>query len=134
MSFNFKMVARKNPLDPSAPEKYYASPVYSGEITMRQLSKRIAEISTVSTVDVVAVLEAFLQQIPKELAEGKIVRLGDFGSFRLTLGSEGLEDLDKFNSAHIKKLRPRFMAGKEFLNMTSDIKYVKEQTPQATKP
>ena len=56
---------------------------------MRGLAKRISDISTVSSVDVMAVLEALFQVVPGELADGRIVRCGDFGSFSTTLQSEG---------------------------------------------
>lgn len=56
---------------------------------MRGLAKRSSDLSTVSPVDVMAVLEACFQTVPAELAEGRIVRFGDFGSFFTTLQKRG---------------------------------------------
>ena len=65
--------------------------------------------SVIKEMNMVADLEAFLQQMPQELIEGRIVRLRYFGSFMLTHSSEGVVDPYKFTSMNIKKLRPRFM-------------------------
>ena len=89
MSVEYNVVARKNPRDTTAPAKYYPSIVSTSEISLRQLSQKISSISTVSSVDTVAVLEAFLQVLPDELANGNIVRLGDFGAFWLRTKSSG---------------------------------------------
>ena len=85
MSTKYTVIARRKPGDPTAPEKYYPSVKSSGRITLRQLSKQIAEISTVSSVDTLAVLEALLTLIPREISNGNIVNLGDFGTFRLRI-------------------------------------------------
>lgn len=94
MAIKYKVVPRVNPSDRTQPPKYYAQAISTGKTTLRPLSKKIAQISTVSSVDTVAVLEAFLQLIPDEIAEGRIVKLGDFGSFSLTRKSQGTPNED----------------------------------------
>ena len=126
MAFKFKAIPKKNPRNPAAPAKYYASPTYSGEVTIRQLAKKIAEVSTVSSVDTMAVLEALLQIIPQELIEGRIVKLRDFGTFRITLSSEGVATADVLSSSNIKKLRLNFRPSKEFSDLTGTVKYAKD--------
>ena len=85
MPTKYNVISRRNPLDPQAPHKFYPSVVSGGRITLRQLARQISEISTVSTVDTMAVLEALLTIIPREIADGNIVELGEFGSFRLRI-------------------------------------------------
>jgi len=81
MSVKYNIVERPNPRDPEAPKKFYPSVQASGRKTLRQLSKRITQMCTVTGPDTLAVLESLLTIIPEELAEGRIVELGDFGSF-----------------------------------------------------
>ncbi len=81
MSATYNVIARGNPGDANAPKKYYPSFKSNGRVTLRQLPKQIAEISTVSSVDTMAVLEALLTIIPREIAAGNIIQLGEFGSF-----------------------------------------------------
>ena len=49
-----------------------------------------------------ASVEAFIDLIPERLIQGYIARLGDFGSFNITLCSEGAATADKFTMAMIK--------------------------------
>jgi len=84
-----------------------------GEATLRQLAKRIAEIFTVSSIDTLAVLESLLTVIPSYLLDGKIVRLGDFGSFRLTVSSEGADTEGNFSKDLIKSANLNFRPGKQ---------------------
>lgn len=129
MSVKFNVVERGNPQAPEAPKKFYPSIQSSGRKTLRQLSKRISQMSTVSSADTLAVLESMLTVIPEELAEGNIVELGDFGSFWLRSSSDGAEELGKVTPSHVTNLLPRFNPGKEFKQVLAAIKLVK--APQA---
>jgi predicted histone-like DNA-binding protein len=94
-------------------------------MTVRQLAKRISSISTVSVADTMAVIEAFLEVVPQALAEGNIVRLGDFGSFSLAVNSEGSVDAPTLSKNQIKKVSVRFRPGKEFTNVTNAVEFTK---------
>jgi len=111
MAVQYGVVQRPNPNDPSAPKKYYAVARSSGDTTLRVLAEEISAISTVSTIDTLAVLESLLQVIPNHLLSGRIVRLGDFGAFRLTLESEGADTEENFSKALIKRVRLNFRPG-----------------------
>ncbi len=125
MSVNYKPVPKKNPSQQAEPPKYYAQVVSSGEMSMRQLAKQITAISTVSSADTMAVIEAFLEVVPQALADGKIVRLGDFGSFNLTASSTGAADPAALTSAAINKVTVKFRPGKEFAKVIETIDFVK---------
>ena len=125
MSVNYKPVAKKNPSQQAEPAKYYAQVVSNGDMTTRQLAKQISAISTVSAADTMAVIEAFLEVVPQALADGKIVRLGDFGSFSLTVNSEGAVDALTLSKNQIKKVSVRFRPGKEFTVVTNAVEFTK---------
>ena len=125
MSVKFNVVERGNPSNPAAPRKFYPSIESSGRKTLRQLAGQIAQISTVSSADTMAVLEALLTTIPQELAAGNIVELGDFGNFWLKTNAEGAETADKVRAAQINTLLPRFNAGKEFKKVLDAIEFEK---------
>ncbi|MDP1715704.1 MAG: HU family DNA-binding protein [Anaerolineales bacterium] len=97
----------------------------SGHETMRQLAEQIAQISTVSSVDTMAVLEALLTIIPQELSAGNIVELGDFGNFWLKANADGADTADAVRSSQITTLLPRFNAGKEFKKVLDTIEFEK---------
>lgn len=125
MSVKYNAVPKRDPRDLSAPPKYYPSVVKSGETGLRKLAKRIAEISTVSTIDTVANLEALLIVLPQELADGRIVKLGDFGTFWLRTKTQGSDTPDEVNAKNIINVLPRFTPGKEFKQVLDKINFKK---------
>ena len=123
MTVKYTIVARGNPQDPDAPKKYYPVAKSTGETTLSKLAERAAEMSTLSSVDLAAALEALLTVIPRELAAGNIVRLGDFGSFSLRVRSEGSETEDQVSSRNITKRIIVFRPGKRFTRVVDDIEF-----------
>jgi predicted histone-like DNA-binding protein len=125
MTVKYNVVERGNPANREAPKKFYPSIASTGRKTLRQLAGRISEISTVSSTDTMAVLEALLKTIPQELADGNVVELGDFGNFWLKITSEGVETADAVRATQINTLLPRFNAGKEFKKVLATVEYEK---------
>ena len=126
MPIPYKLVQRANPSDRSLPQKFYAQSINKGRTDLRTLSNRIAQISTVSSVDTMACMEAFIQVVPDEMAEGNIIKMGEFGSFYLTLQSEGAETQDDFTSGNIKRYSIHFRPGKLFKAVLNNAGYKKE--------
>jgi len=125
MTVKFNVVERGNPSNPAAPKKFYPSIESSGRKTLRQMAERISQISTVSTADTMAVLEALLTTIPDELAAGNIVELGDFGNFWLRSDSEGADTAEAVRASQINSVLPRFNPGKEFKKVLDAIEFEK---------
>ena len=127
MSVKFNIVERPNPQDREAPKKFYPSIQASGRMSLRQLSKRISQMCTVSSPDTLAVLESMLAIIPEELANGNIVELGDFGSFWLRNNAQGAEAADKVSASQVTNVLPRFNPGKEFKKALTGVDFEKVQ-------
>ena len=125
MAIHYVMTQRVNPRDLTAPRKFYAVAKSSGEESVRQLSTEISKRNGLSTADVFAVLESFIDLIPERIADGKIVRLGDFGSFNLTISSEGTDKAEDFNSSLIKSNSLNFRPGKLVQKVLNDVEYKK---------
>jgi predicted histone-like DNA-binding protein len=125
MTVKYNVVEHGNPSNPAAPKKFYPSIESSGRKTLRQMAERIAEISTVSSADTMAVLEALLTTIPDELAAGNIVELGDFGNFWLRNEADGMDTADAVRASNITNILPRFNAGKEFKKVLDTIEFEK---------
>jgi predicted histone-like DNA-binding protein len=116
---------RVNPQAPLEPRKHYAFVQNQGAVNLRQLATRISRESTISMMDTMAVLEGLLQVIPDLLADGKIVRLGELGTFRVTISSEGVDNPDDFNVTNIKGLNLKFRPGAEFRDQLNQVKFKK---------
>lgn len=125
MTIKYNVVERANPSQREAPAKYYPSIVSTGRTSLRQLATRISRMSTMSTADVMGMIEAFLTVVPEELANGNIVELGDFGNFWLRSTSEGADTAEEVSAEQITTLLPRFNPGKEFKKVLATVEYEK---------
>jgi len=126
MAVNYVLVERGNPSNPEAPKKFYAQAKSNGELTFRKLSKEIAQGgTTVSDTDVLAVLNDLTKVLCRHLENGEIVRFGDFGTFQISLTSDGTETASKFNASLIKKTKVTFRPGIDLKEMLAVLKYEK---------
>ena len=110
----YKIVSRKNPMNKSV--KWYASIATPMPVTLNELAENIEKSSTVSRADAKAVIDALQYAIKKALLDGKSVRLGDLGSFRVTLGSSGAFSEKEFQTSMIKRVRVQFQPSTELRN------------------
>lgn len=85
--------AKKNPIARSV--KYYPQIAPTTPVTLAQIVKRIEKRSTVSSADVKAVLDALQYEVIEALQNGNSVRLGDLGSFRLSIKANGSTTSDE---------------------------------------
>ncbi len=125
MAIKYVLSEKGNPLKPADPKKWYANAKSTGDITLKALGKEITQRSTVNHADTLAVLEALTQVLTERLAEGKIVRFGDFGSFQVSIGSEGAIKADKFNTSMIKTKKVTFRPGADIKEMLNNLKFEK---------
>jgi predicted histone-like DNA-binding protein len=96
----FKLVKRSNPQNRTE-EKWYANSVNAGKFTINEFAEKIAGRSSLTKGDILNVLANFIDELPSLLAIGMSVQLGDFGTLRLPLASEGVENPDDFTVANI---------------------------------
>jgi predicted histone-like DNA-binding protein len=126
MALKYRLIQRVNPRTPADARKFYAQVVTKGEVTLRELASEIADISTVSMVDTMAVIEAFIHLIPKHLCQGEIIRLGDFGSYAIGLLSQGADSEEQFSDQLIQGVKVYFRPGSELKKTFSVIEFKKE--------
>ena len=126
MAINFKVIERGEPgVAGGGTKKFYASPVMDGEMSLADLTKAIEKICTVSGADVRAVLYALVDVSVDNLSNGTIVRLGDLGSLRISLSSEGLPTADEVKASSIKGSSVIFTPGTRIKEMLAVAKYHK---------
>ncbi len=106
--------------------KYYAGIIRQQPINMRKFASEIADRSTLTTTDVYAVLESFFERMNYHMEDGRIIRLGDFGSFSPSLSSKAEDapgDVDEFS---ISKVRINFRPSKELRSRLRRLKFLKQ--------
>ncbi|KOH45037.1 hypothetical protein NC99_21620 [Sunxiuqinia dokdonensis] len=63
-------------------------------------------------MDILSVIEGFLQIVPETLNDGYTVDLGDLGSMGVIAKSEPTETEEEFNESHIEGAKVVFRPGK----------------------
>ena len=119
----YSVIERANPRDLNAAKKYYAVAHTNKHAELRMIAERISRETNFSTAEVQAAIEAFILVIPKLLLEGHSVKMGDFGTFSLTLSSQGAETKEEFNASMIKGANLNFRAGKEFAKVIRNVEF-----------
>ena len=126
MPVNYAVIPKGNLGNPDAPKKFYAIAKSSGELTLKKMSREIADGSTtVSDTDALAVLNELTKILKKHLSNGEIVRFGDFGSFQIAITSAGAETEEKFHQSLIKNPKIAFRPGVDLKEMLATVKYTK---------
>lgn len=78
------------------------------------MTKAATQNTTTAPIELEASLELFGKHAMEQLREGHSVRVGDIGTLRLVIGSEGTEDITKFTPSMIRNARIQFTPAKEF--------------------
>jgi predicted histone-like DNA-binding protein len=125
MAIQIKPVERPIPRTGGSEKKFYASPVHDRELSLEGLTKEIEKISTVNGADIRAVLYAMVETAVAGLEDGRIIRLGDLGSLRITLRSEGKDTAEEITPAVVKKTKIIFTPGKKLKEMQENAKFTK---------
>ena len=113
----FKLTQKKNPQDKAAPAKWYAIPSIVNRLTTRTVCKVVTRNTTTAPTEAESTFNLVCDGIVHELQQGNSVQLGELGWLRLSFGSEGVEDLTKFDAASmIKNLKVVFSPSKTLLS------------------
>ena len=132
MAVNYKLVSRPNLGKDAAtnPTKVYAQTVNNGYVQFAELCEDIAETCTLTSADVKAVLDRMNYMLHKSLKAGRIVQLGEFGNFRMALGSSGSLTKKDFSSDQIRKPKIVFTPGKALQTTRSITLFEKNSEPK----
>lgn len=113
---HYKVQEKKSPR--TGTSKYYVQIAPTVPVTRSAIISQIEKVTSLSSSDVKACLDALEYCITEAMKEGKSVRLGDLGSFRPTISSFGTSERDKANSNLIRGVRVRFtMSGQMGLDL-----------------
>ena len=78
------------------------------------IAKSINSMSTLSSMNTAPVLEAFLNIVPSGLADGNIVELGDFDTFRVSVSSKSVDQAKYGTSRSITDVHVLFTLRERF--------------------
>ena len=125
----YKLLQRRSPVDPSAPKKFFATPIMTGKIDIEQVADDLVLVSSISIGDILSVLRNLIAILPKYLLNGYRVQLGDLGTFKVSFSSEGVDDPKAFVVSKIRNRRILFLPGPAFRKILRDLTFEREKEP-----
>ncbi|MEQ8532586.1 MAG: HU family DNA-binding protein [Imperialibacter sp.] len=126
MSILYRIIGRTQPgVAGGGQIKYYAGIKREREVSLREMVKEIASRSTVTTADAMAVIENFLELVPKYLRNGRTVNLGQLGAFRVNISSKGYETPDEVGGYSIRRNKISFLPSAEMRENMGKVSYTK---------
>ncbi|GMO53737.1 MAG: hypothetical protein Pg6C_20170 [Treponemataceae bacterium] len=107
--------------------KWYLTQETGGSVSLQEIAKEIVGRSALSLGDVRSVLSNLVDILPLFLKFGQSVRLEGFGSFHISVTSDGVENPADLNAHHIRNTRLVFVPGSELKKSLGDLSF--EITP-----
>lgn len=126
MAVKYNLQQQKYDMSGNGKNYYFAKAISTGEVNFKTICEDISDRGTATRGDVMVALDGCIHSTIQALKAGKIVRLGDFGSFQIGLSSIGTKTEKEFNSSQIKKAKIIFRPGADLTDMLSNLTYEKE--------
>jgi predicted histone-like DNA-binding protein len=122
MAVKLKKIQRKNPLN-AALQKWYLTQEKAGTVGMAEIAKEIEGRSALSIGDVQSVLSNLVELLPVFLRLGQTIKLEGFGSFRVSVKSDGTATPDELNAHHVKGVKLVFLPSRDLKRGLEDMSF-----------
>ena len=133
MPLNYSISLLPNPAKPAEAKKAYAKAQINRELSLRELSARVAAQTTVSRADVYAVIISTVENMVDALRAGDQVDFGELGKFRLQISSKGAESAETFTANHITGVNIQFVPGDDLKNIFQGMEFTPVPTRAAVR-
>ena len=111
-------------MSPDDPAKAYGVNQVRELWNLEKFSKHIADHNGVySRGTVKGVISDMCECLVEQLLNGNKIKLGELGTFGISLSTEGAESLDKFTAANIKAVNIVFAPGEDFENIVDKAEF-----------
>ena len=114
MAILVKPIQRVNPSDLEQPKKWYVTQVTATQVDESQIALDMADGTTLDPSEAMMALRQLRKVLLRRLLSGESVRMGNWGSFSVTLTSTGVEDKKKLTANLIKSVNLNFQPDKTF--------------------
>ncbi len=108
MSVSYKLQRKRNPQKPDEQGKWYAVPKTGKAASEKIMTRMATEDTTVADFELTAAAKLIGKFIRNQTVQGNRVRIPGLGTFRVSFGSEGVEDITKFHTGLIRNVKILF--------------------------
>jgi predicted histone-like DNA-binding protein len=133
MAVKLRKIMRKNPQDLTQ-AKWYLTQEKAGSVGIKEIAKEIEGRSALSLGDVQSVLSNLVEILPLFLKLGQSVNLEGFGSFRISVSSEGADKPETLNARHIKGVKLLFLPSNDLKRNLEGIAFEVENLDVTATP
>lgn len=123
MPVKYSLVELPNLNNPEEPAMFYARAQSSGIIMLNQIIEEISYASSLTDGDVLNAIRGLIRAMRTHLAAGRIVNLGELGSFRFEISSSGAATKEEFNQSNIKRAKFCYRPGSMVKDIQSNLRY-----------
>lgn len=113
MSIFLKPVQRRNPLKPEEAMKWYPVQNTVKMVDESEVAELIADETTLNPMEAQMAIRQLRKIVQRLLLDGKSVKLGNWGSFNVSLNTEGSATKDELTARNVKSVNINFQPGDE---------------------
>ena len=128
MAIRLRKIKRDNPQNRSQ-SKWYLTQEKSGNVGIKDITREIKGRSALSPGDVQSVLSNLMLVLPVFLKLGQSVNLEGFGTFRISVSSEGAATPEELNARHVKGVKLLFLPS---VDLKQNLKSITFEVPPET--
>ncbi len=125
MAVPFTVTKKNIPSKPNPIIGYYPRVATSGVLDLEDLSERVSISCSATQSDCYAVVIGLVKEITSALEQGNIVRLGQLGSFQISIQSTGSATPEEVDKSKIKRSSIIFRPGKKLKLMLKQLVFKK---------
>lgn len=114
MAILVKPIQRRNPQDDKAPKKWYVTQVTATQVDETQVAMDLSEETTLNPSEAMMAIRQLRKVLLRHLLSGESVKLGNWGSFSITVTSTGSDTKEEVSARNIKSINLNFQPDAEF--------------------
>lgn len=114
MAILVKPIQRRNPQDEDAPKKWYVTQVTAAQVDETQVAMDLSEETTLNPSEAMMAIRQLRKVLLRHLLSGESVKLGNWGSFSVTITSTGSDTKEEVSARNIKSINLNFQPDAAF--------------------
>lgn len=124
MSIPLKRIARKNPMKPDEVARWYPVQNSTGMIDEDKVAELIADETTLNPVEALMAIRQLRKVAQRLLMDGHSVKLGNWGTFSVTLKTKGADKKEDVKVGNIEKVNVNFQAGEDLKTAMQKAEFI----------
>ena len=114
MAILIKPVQRVNPLKPDDPMRWYVTQVTTAQVDETQVAMDLADETTLNPSEAMMAIRQLRKILLRRLLGGESVKLGNWGSFSVTLSSTPADKKEDLTARNIRSVNLNFQPDEAF--------------------